>query len=270
MNGFNHRLLADPCTNEEDWPILICLLGNFRLLKTGQPLPIPCGGKIEALFGLLALQYGRRVSRERLAHALWSVDDPALIKQSLNSLIYSVHKLLNNANDGPVPVLHSEGYYRLNVEAGVGVDVTWFDALVQAGDQQLRAGASVAATTLYSRAVGLYRGDLCIGIDVHAAVERERLRTRYLTLLAQLADYYFRQQDYAACMEYAWRLLLCDPCREDAHRVLMRCFIRRGERTAALRHYHHCVDLLRAEFDVAPESTTTALFDQIRLHPDSI
>ncbi len=58
---------------------------------------------------------------------------------------------------------------------------------------------------------------------------------------------------------------LARPCREDAYRMLMRCYIRRGERAAALNLYRRCVDILRAEFDAVPEPTTTALFEQIRL-----
>ena len=63
---------------------------------------------------------------------------------------------------------------------------------------------------------------------------------------------------------YLWRLLARDSCREDAHRLVMRCYVKRGERAAALRHYQVCADLLRVEFDASPEPATVALFEQIR------
>jgi DNA-binding SARP family transcriptional activator len=85
-----------------------------------------------------------------------------------------------------------------------------------------------------------------------------------------LADYHYGEAAYIACQDYAWRLLGCDPCREDAHRMLMRCYVRQGERAEALRHYRLCVDILRAEFEAAPETVTTTLFEQIRLDPGSI
>jgi DNA-binding SARP family transcriptional activator len=71
-------------------------------------------------------------------------------------------------------------------------------------------------------------------------------------------------------MEYAWRLLSSDPCREDAHRMVMRCHVRLGRRAEALHHYHVCATILRAEFGVAPEEATMALFEQIRRDPGSI
>ena len=46
---------------------------------------------------------------------------------------------------------------------------------------------------------------------------------------------------------------MLDHGREDVHRVVMRCYVRRGERAAALRHYQVCAHILRAEFDAAPE-----------------
>lgn len=270
MNELDQPLLSSPRTPEAPWPILICLLGNFRLLKAGRPVVVHASGKAEALLCYLGLQDSHRVSRERLVHALWPASAPELANQSLNSLVYSLHKLIGDAIGGNMPVLHVEGYYQLNVEAGVSVDIACFDTLARTGDQQVRAGDLAAAAESYRCAVELYRGDLCVAADVQALVERERLRTRYLGLLAYLADYYYSIGDYAACMEYAWQLLGCDPCREDAHRVLMRCFIRRGERAAALSHYRRCADILRAEFDAAPEPATAALFEQIRLDPSRI
>ena len=50
----------------------------------------------------------------------------------------------------------------------------------------------------------------------------------------------------------------------------MRCYVRRGERAAALRHYGVCAQILRAEFDAAPEPATTALYEQIRRQPSGI
>ncbi len=251
-------------------PILICLLGNFYLLKMGQAVKVSSGGKAEALLCALALHSDYCVSRDRLLCTLWPKTDSALAIQSLNSLVYSLHKLLGDAIGGAAPVLHADGYYQINVEAGIGVDVARFDALADAGDRQAHMGDQDAAAAAYSRALHLYRGDLCVGTDVHATLERERLRACYLTLLTHLADYHYGKCDYTACLDYARRLLDKDPCREDVHRLIMRCYLRRGERAQALRQYRLCQDILHTEFDAVPEPTTTALFDKVRVDPDSI
>jgi DNA-binding SARP family transcriptional activator len=262
--------LAVPSSDEASWPILICLLGSFLLLQAGQSVAIHCGGKIETLLCRLGLQSGRRVPRAVLVNLLWPASDSAQATQSLNSLVYSLHKLIGDALGGAAPVLYEDGYYRLNVEAGVGVDVACFDAWANTGDQQVRAGDLVGAATSYRQSVHLYRGDLSVETDIGSVLERERLRARFLSLLAYLADEQYRAGEYGACLDHAWCLLGHDPCREDAHRVVMRCYVRRGERAEALRHYQVCAHILRAEFDAAPELATTALFDQIRRQPSSI
>jgi DNA-binding SARP family transcriptional activator len=65
-------------------------------------------------------------------------------------------------------------------------------------------------------------------------------------------------------------VLAHDPCREDAHRLVMRCHVRRGERAQALHQYRVCVDILRAAFETIPEPATVALFDQVRRTPGSV
>jgi DNA-binding SARP family transcriptional activator len=260
--------LASSCSEEPSWPVMLCLLGNFRLLWAGELVPLRAGGKREALLAHLALQYGRRVPRERLVQAFWPTSELALALNSLNNLVYTLHKLLGPALEGASPVLHGDGYYRLNLEAGIGVDVMCFERLVERGDQQQQAGDVAAALVSYRRAVALYRDDLCSSVDAQTILERERLRARYLTLLEQLAESYYRAGDASAALGYLWRLLARNPYREDAHRLVMRCFVQRGERATALRHYQVCAELLRTEFDAPPEPATVALFDQIRLHPD--
>jgi DNA-binding SARP family transcriptional activator len=251
--------------------ILICLLGPFLVLKGSRPLVIRSGGKTEALLCHLALRAGRSIRRDTLLQTLWpDGDDVTLASQALDSLICSVQKLLGDRTSHSAPILHAHGCYRLNVEEMVQVDVASFDALAMEGDRQARSGALTAALASYRQALALYRGDLCVDTDVYAVSERERLRGRYLTLLARLADYHCAAGEYAESQSYARRLLAHDPCREDAHRLVMRCCVRSGERAQALRQYRLCVDILRSEFDALPEPATVALFDQVRRDPGSV
>lgn len=253
-----------------DWPVVVCLLGNFRLLKGGQPVAMRNGGKTEVLLASLALSPHYTVSRDTLLATLWPQSEPELANQSLNSLVYSLRKLLSDQLGGAAPVIYSDGAYRLNVEAGVGVDVALFDALVDAGDWQITLGNTAQALISYAEAARYYDGALCGGSDVQIMIERERLRGRYLSLLARLADDAFERGDYTASMAYAHRILLNEPCREDAHRLVMGCYLRRGERAQALRQYRVCHDVLSAEFGALPEPATVALFDQIRIDPVSL
>jgi predicted ATPase len=55
---------------------------------------------------------------------------------------------------------------------------------------------------------------------------------------------------------------------EPAHCLLMRLYAQSGQRTAALRQYEICVQVLQNELGAAPQLETTALYEQIRLKED--
>ena len=76
--------------------IQICLLGNFRLLQGDQLITVRGGGKSEMLLGYLGLHHGRRVPAEQLQEVIWPSSDAAAAQNSLNSLVYSLHRLLGS------------------------------------------------------------------------------------------------------------------------------------------------------------------------------
>ena len=266
--GLNLEAESDVAATNQ--PVLICLFGGFRVEKSGAEVPLRTAGKSAILLSNLALRERYRASRESLLEALWPDGDEARAAHSLNSLIHALRQTLGDVLSGEPPVVYSGGGYQLNVDAGVGVDVANFDALVRAAERQMAIGDTAAAVEHWQRAVELYCGDLSASDDLRTIVERERLRAAHLTLLGGLADHYFNECDYQAALRYALRLLAHDPCREDAHRQVMRCHVRLGERAQALRQYRLCQRILAVEFDVFPEQITSALFDRVRLDPDTV
>jgi DNA-binding SARP family transcriptional activator len=253
------------------WPLQICLLGSFRVLQEDQLVPVR-GHKTITLLCQLARAYADGLPRGILLDILWPACDAVLAAEALQNRIYSLHKLLGPALGGAAPVVYADGRYRLNTAAGVGTDVVCFDRWVATGDRQARAEHVADAATAYQHAIHLYHGDLdlCIGTDMHALLERERVRVRYLGALSWLAEHAYAKQDYTTSLDYAQRLLDNEPCREDAHRLVMRSYLRRGERAQALRQYRLCEAILRTEFATIPEPATMILFEQVCRDPASI
>ena len=66
--------VVDPGPDAATCPPLICVLGTFRVLQAGQPVPVH-GGKTEALLCHLALHYADGVPRATLLDTLWPVSD---------------------------------------------------------------------------------------------------------------------------------------------------------------------------------------------------
>jgi DNA-binding SARP family transcriptional activator len=218
----------------------------------------------------LALRYPPGIIRDELLNLLWPTTSASLAAQSLNTLVYTIHRELGDALAGSPPILHDDGRYRLNVEQGVVVDVAEFDAAVDNGDRFSRAGQPDEAMASYDGAAALYGGDLISDSDVQHVIERERLRARYLYARARLADHHFAVGSFALALDQALGVLAHDPCREDAHRMAMRSYVRLGERAQALRQYRLCRDMLLREFDAPPERATAELYELIRLDPSGV
>src|SRR5437879_1114372 len=103
MDEYGQSLFAGASSDDMSSPVMICLLGNFRLLRAGALVRLRAGGKSEALLAYLGIQANRRVARERLVQALWPESDPDLAFNSLYSLISRLHKLLGPTLQGAAP-----------------------------------------------------------------------------------------------------------------------------------------------------------------------
>ena len=251
-------------------PVVVCVLGGFRLIKLGRPVSVRRGSKVQALLANLALRPRRGIPRDELLTLVWPTSDLDLAGQSLNTLVSSLTHSLGDALAGKPPVVHELGSYRLNVESGVHVDIVEFDAAVDAGDRFSRAGDGTGAVASYMGAVALYGGDLTVGSDIEHVIQRERLRSRFLSVRSRLADIHFSAGNYPAALESALDLLAHDPCREDAYRLAMRSYVRMGERAQALRQYRLCRRMLAVEFDALPERETDELFELVRIDPGKV
>lgn len=255
-------------------PITIAILGVPRLLIHDRELPLRSGGKSEALLCQMALTHRNPIDRTTLLIALWSHEAPAIASNALNTLTSDLNKksrtlLHATQGGGDNLICHEEGSYRFNVEAGVGTDIEYFDRWCDEGLRRLRRGDVDAGLPLCQQALALYRDDIG-GDSLAALLERERLRAARLDLLTALADHHVQQADWSGALDQLHQLLKIEPCREDAHRQIMRCYVKLGRRGQALRQFQLCTELLQREFAAPPEPATVALFEQIRLDPTSV
>jgi DNA-binding SARP family transcriptional activator len=248
----------------------ICLLGAFQILKGDRPVSVRPGGKVERFIGILALHPDDGVGRDELLGLVWPDSEAELALQSLNSLVHSLQRTLSDALAGHPPIVRQNGRYRLNTAVGVAIDVKDFDAAVDNGDRRTRDGDLANAMDAYRQALEIYGGDLAVGTGIQHLIERERLRARFLMVYARLADLHFASRDYERTLGCALRLLAYDPCREDAHRLAMRCYVRLGQRAQALRQYRICFEALAMEFEARPEESTEDLYLLVRTEPSRV
>jgi DNA-binding SARP family transcriptional activator len=249
-------------------PVLtVHLLGQLKVRLDDVAVDDWPSGRGRSLFKYLVTHRDPWPQREQLMEAFWPDTAPAAARNSLNVAVHGLRRAFRAGADVPVVVLEG-GAYRLDQRLGLWLDVDEFEGHAAAGRRQEAAGELPDAAAQYERAVALYQGDFLADdpYEEWPGLLREHLLLTYLEVLDRLSGLYFGQHQYGACIALCRLLVQRDPCRENAHRRLMRCFTRQGQPHLALRQYHACVEALDQELGVDPDPATAALAQQIGQH----
>jgi DNA-binding SARP family transcriptional activator len=241
--------------------------GHFELLCDGETMHLGRNGKALAILKYLLAHRARPVSQDHLMGWLWPESSLKKARWSLNSAVHGLRKLLGDCpTSGEVCyVVLEEGYYRLSPGVWVATDVEEFDELYERGRGLERAGRAEDAAACYEEAIGLYRGDYLVE-DLYedwTMVERERLSNAYVDMLDRLAVHYLESGQLRESVRACYQVLEKDRSHEDSHRLLMRCYVRLGQRGRALRQYHLCERILAREFGTAPSPETRSLYGEL-------
>ena len=236
------------------------LFGQFRLSRDGGAEFAPLGRKAQALVAYLALNPDQRCTREYLATLLWGDRLEEQARQSLRQTVLEVRKVIGDADKS---ILLSNGDLLALSPEAIAVDVPAF--------VRLAAGQTREAL---EQALTLYAGDLLEGFNVRSegfdewlSRERDRMRGLAADAMEQLVPHYTEAGDAKTAIAMAQRLLALDPVREEAHRMLMRLYDNGGNRSAALKQYQICEEVLHRELDIEPEAETVRLYSDIRTRP---
>jgi DNA-binding SARP family transcriptional activator len=230
------------------------MLGRIEVIVSGTPVAADIWRQtrlIELIAYLLFHPEGR--TREQVGVALWPEGSSAQVKNNFHVLLHKLRRQLGR----PDAVIVNAEKYLLNPAMGI-----WFDAAIFKEDltKALREPKRTDWRSL-AAALDLYRGDLLDGMEIGdwGREEQDRLRDLRLNGLSALADRQMGAGDTAAAISTLQELARSDPQREDASRRLMKLLAAGGDIDAARAHYRWLVLRLRDEFDLAPESATSAL-----------
>jgi DNA-binding SARP family transcriptional activator len=243
------------------------LLGPLCVAVNDVPVGDWPSARCRSLFGCLLTHREPWPPREVLMDVFWPESPPEASRNSLNVAIHGLRRTLRTVTSLPV-IQHNGGAYGIHPDLRLWLDVEEFESRVENGRRREEAGDADRATREYESADGLYRGDfLADGLyEEWAALTRDHLRLAHLDALSRLSNLHFGAGRYAACAALCQRIIECDPCREDAHRWLMRCYSRQGQPHLALLQYRACVQALAAELGVDADPATARPHDQIRRH----
>ena len=84
-------------------------------------------------------------------------------------------------------------------------------------------------------------------------------------MLERLLEYAETHRQLDDALLYGDRILEHDRAHERTHVRMMRIYYRSGDRTAAMRQFRQCAEILDHELGASPAARTVELFERIRL-----
>lgn len=215
--------------------------------------------KALALLAYLAMQPGRRASRERLAALLWPDADSAQGRLNLRKALSMLRKAATDAGGDDLLLVLGE-QIELSADA-IDCDVDALTAAVQ-------APGPPSPDVLINDLMGEFLQDFNVR-DAHefeawARLERRRLIEQQLALLTRRLEVETASAAGGeAAVQTALRIVQIDPFQERAVRTLMTLHARQGRPAAALEQYRELAARLDRELGAMPEEDTRALYREI-------
>lgn len=253
---------SPPLVQTKSLRLTIRAFGEPVVLLDNQPIKRWRMARAMELFFFL-LDANAPLSKERIITALWPEFDDH-INQTFHSTIHQLRKLLGESS----LVFHTNGY-GLDLAACYGeniwYDVRTFQTLRLEADQALVSEDDTTARRSLLKMVELYQGDYGRPFSNDWCIfRRDELCTTYLEAHRQLAQIAWRSKVYNESIRHWRQILTIDNCQEEAHYNIMRCYLRQAKRSAALRQYQLCKEILRDELGIEPGSAIENLHRGLR------
>jgi predicted ATPase/DNA-binding SARP family transcriptional activator len=237
---------------------MIYLLGPPYIELDGHSIEIP-RRKLWALLACLCLNPAP-CRRDSLAALIWPDVSQAAARLSLSRHLSELKQLMG---EGWLSIDHEVVGLRRPPEFWLDVDE--FRRL------SVRSEGGAADFESLAAAVALYRDDFLTGFtlsdspefDDWQSLQSEELRRTLASGLDCLVQGNIERGKAEAALPFAQRRLALDSLHEPAHCQLMHLYALTGQRSAAIRQYRLCAELLAGEFDAPPSDETTGLYREI-------
>jgi DNA-binding SARP family transcriptional activator len=242
------------------------LLGGFEVTVDGRAVSFQNGPRGLMLLKYLLAHHPRPQQRDVLMDVFWPGVDPRRARSRLHVALSGLRRSFKGFIDGSV-VEFRAGRYQISSELELRTDVEEFERLAAAAREAEQAGERVTAIELGEQAIDIYRGDFLVEepYEDWALLRRETLRVKYLDLLDRLTISYLAADRIGECIAAAQQILHQDACREDAHRLLMRCYARQGRLHQVTRQFELCSRAIESALGCEPSEATATLYRSIRV-----
>ena len=245
--------------------IVVQTLGSFDVWMDGKKLSTKDWGRDKSiqLFQFFLLARNRKaISKESIVDKLWEDD---LDDQGFKVALHGINKALepDRKSHADTKYIQRNGHaYQLNSDE-IFVDSIAFEQLISIGNQAIKINPEVSIEA-FRKALSLHKGSFLPDrmYDDWSADERERFQLMYLSASIELAELLLNENPVES-IQIAQQVLLVDVAWEEAYRIQMEAYLKKGNRPMSIKTYQVCEKVLKEEFGIKPLPETRKIYENI-------
>jgi two-component SAPR family response regulator len=254
--------------DSETWPwqLAIYTLGQFEIIKEGEPLKFT--GKVQRrpllLLKALITLGGKEVREEHLLDLLWPDSEGDAAHSAFTTALSRLRQLL-----GLEKAIRVQGKTATLERRHCWVDAWAFERIYELAEDlwkrnRLRSSSS-EIIEFTEKAIHFYKGHFLPMDDEHpwTSPYRDRLRTKFRRLVVRLGDYLEEGGQWKKAVEYYEKALEADDLVEELYQHLMTCYYKLGQWTEAIKVYHRCKKSLSSSLGIEPSPKTQAIYKSL-------
>ncbi|MFT5985187.1 MAG: DNA-binding SARP family transcriptional activator [Planctomycetota bacterium] len=245
-------------------PIRFQTLGSFILWRDGEKVNSKEWGRdktLQLIQYFISYRQRHALHKERVMEHLWEEGDDRDFKVAL----HGVNKALEPdrpSRTEPIYVQRQGITYQLDLEK-VWIDVEAVEQYIALGNEALNKEEPLAKKA-YKAAIDLYQGMYLPTriFEDWSTEEREKIQILILGAYVTLAELIIEENPMES-VRLAQHAIAIDATWEDAYRIQMKAYIKKGNRPHAIKAYQKCADVLEEEYGIDPLPETKALLKEI-------
>ena len=249
-------------------PIQVYTLGNFQVVREGEVIGPKEWGRdktIQLFQFFITARHRSALHKEQILDRLWEDIDGKAADQTFKVALHGINKALEpnrKKRTDPRYILRQGITYQLNLKE-IWIDAAATEQFIQMGNQHINTQPEIAIQA-YQAALDLYKGMYLPNrlYEDWSSEERERIQVLSLGATISLGELLVATNPMES-VRLAQRALLIDNAWEDAYRLQMQAYLRKGNRPMAIKTYRKCEAVLKKEFGIAPLPETKHLMREI-------
>lgn len=249
--------------------IQVQTLGGFQVWRGNQLVRVKEWGRdktLQLFQFLVTIRHRRGLHKEQIIDRLWEELDGKAGDQQFKVAMHGINKVLepNRKSRSEAKYILRQGLtYQLDAK-DIWIDADALEQFIAIGNKELHKNPDLAKEA-YLEAISLQHGIFLPErlYEDWSSDERERLQVLALGAYITLGEMLIETNPMES-VRLGQLALLIDPTWEDAYRLEMEAYLKRGNRPMAIKTYQKCEQILDEEFGIQPLPETKKLLHKIQ------